>query len=423
MDHPRHPFFRPLRARRSRPRRPTAMAWASTPPGLWLSLCLGLWLCVAIAGPVMAGDASPELTWNAPRAEILPLPAGQDAPAAAGTSPTQTDTLAPVASPTPSTPSGAQRLDTSRTTPGTEPDSPAQSRTRPTPESPSQPDSEVTTPAPPPADAQAEDLSPSIVRDLISFNKILVTILILTFTYFLNRLLILVLDNLAERAVRYRLLFKRLAPITRILIWSLSLYIVIAGVIAPPFETIVAISASVGIAVGFASQDILKNIFGGIIVILDKPFQVGDKIQVGEFYGEVTSIGLRSSRIVTPDDSLVTIPNSELMNQAVSNSNSGELDCQVVAEIYLPATIDVQAVKTIARRAVYASPYAYLAKPVAVIVLNELHERSFVYKLRVKAYVLDIRYEFPFKSNMTELITMECARLGMVPTPPTSPAA
>ena len=270
--------------------------------------------------------------------------------------------------------------------------------------------------------AGEEEISPSLVRDLISFNKILATLLILGFTYSLNRILILVLDNLAERAVRYRLLFKRMAPITRILIWSLSLYIVIAGVIAPPFETIVAISASVGIAVGFASQDILKNIFGGIIVILDKPFQVGDKIQVGEFYGEVTSIGLRSSRIVTPDDSVVTIPNNELMNQAVSNSNSGELDCQVVAEIHLPATVDIQQVKRIARKAVYASPYAYLAKPVSVIVLNELHERSYSYKLRVKAYVLDIRFEFPFKSNMTELITAECARLGMVPAASLSPA-
>ena len=52
--------------------------------------------------------------------------------------------------------------------------------------------------------------------------------------------------------------------------------------------------------------------------------------------GEVTAIGLRSVRLVTPDDSLVSVPNSDIVNQAVSNSNSGEFNCQVVAELYLP---------------------------------------------------------------------------------------
>ncbi|WP_322572447.1 mechanosensitive ion channel family protein [Rhodohalobacter sp.] len=255
------------------------------------------------------------------------------------------------------------------------------------------------------------------IRELISFTKVLSIIIILVLTYFINKYLTLILDNLSEKATNYRLFIKRLAPISRIMIWSFAIYIVIAGVISPPFETIVAIGASVGIAVGFASQDILKNIFGGIIIILDRPFQVGDKIEVAQHYGEVLNIGLRSCRVVTPDDSVVSIPNAELMNTAVSNSNSSALDCQVVAEIYLPATVDIQKVKQIAYKAVYASSYTYLNKPVVVIVLNELENRHFVYKLRVKAYVVDIRFEFLFKSDLTEMIVDECNKLGMIPQP------
>ncbi|MGA1465772.1 MAG: mechanosensitive ion channel family protein, partial [Balneolaceae bacterium] len=261
----------------------------------------------------------------------------------------------------------------------------------------------------------AEDAPPTEISEigrLISVGKILYAILILIVTYFLNKFVGLVIDNLAERATNYRLFIKRLGPASRILIWSLSIYIIIAGVIAPPMQTVIAIGASIGIAVGFASQDILKNIFGGIMIILDSPFQVGDKIAVGDHYGEVTSIGLRSSRIVTPDDSVVSIPNAELMNHAVSNSNSGALNCQVVAEIYLPATVDIPAVKRLAKDAVYASSYLFLNKPVEVIVLNELKDRNYVVKLRVKAYVLDIRYEFLFKSDMTEMILEECNRRG-----------
>ncbi|MDX1586178.1 MAG: mechanosensitive ion channel [Balneolaceae bacterium] len=269
------------------------------------------------------------------------------------------------------------------------------------------------------AEADADDTGTESrlgeIRELISFNVIFLTLLILAITYFLNKFVVQILDNISEKSVRYRLFTKRLVPIVRIAIWSFSLYIIIAGIIDPPFETVLTVTASIGIAVGFASQDILKNVFGGFIIILDRPFQVGDKIQVGEYYGEVLQIGLRSCRIVTPDDSIVTIPNGELMNKAVSNANSSALDCQVVAEIYLPADIDVELVKRIAYKAAISSRYAYLQKPVNVIAKNEIHEKNYVIKLRVKAYVLDIRYEFPFQSDMTELILAELNERKLIP--------
>jgi small-conductance mechanosensitive channel len=255
----------------------------------------------------------------------------------------------------------------------------------------------------------------SEIENLISVGIILAIIIALIITYFLNRFVVLVLENLSEQFTSYRLGIKRMVPVVRLVIWTFALYIIIAGIINPPLSTIITVLASVGIAVGFAAQDILKNIFGGFIIIMDRPFQVGDKIQVADHYGEVLSIGLRSSRIVTPDDSVVTIPNSELMNKAVSNTNSSALDCQVVAEIFLPMDVDVDTVKRIAYRAAVSSRYVYLQKPIAIIALNEVHEENFVLKLRVKAYVLDIRYEFPFKSDMTELILSELKQRDILP--------
>ncbi len=250
---------------------------------------------------------------------------------------------------------------------------------------------------------------------LISFTNIFLILFILVLTYFLNKFLVQILDNISEKSTSYRLFVKRLVPIIRIAIWSFSLYIIIAGIIDPPFETVLTVTASIGIAVGFASQDILKNVFGGFIIILDRPFQVGDKVEVGDHYGEVQQIGLRSCRVVTPDDSVVTIPNGELMNKSVSNANSGALDCMVVAEIYLPADIDLALVKRIAYKAAISSRYVFLKKPVSITTRNEIYEKNFVVKLRVKAYVLDIRYEFPFQSDMTELILEELNRRKMLP--------
>src|SRR5690606_1214145 len=147
---------------------------------------------------------------------------------------------------------------------------------------------------------------------------------------------------------------------------------------------------------------------------LDQPFKVGDKIEIGSHYGGVISIGLRSTRVVTPDDSLVSIPNGDLMNQSVSNSNAGEANCQVVAEIYLPITIDTERVRRLATEAAQVSRYIYLNKPITVLFFNDVKERRSYFKMRVKAYVMDIRYEFIFKSDMTELIIKELIKQNII---------
>jgi small-conductance mechanosensitive channel len=238
----------------------------------------------------------------------------------------------------------------------------------------------------------------------ISFAKIFWSVVIFIIAFFSIKYFTKLLETLGEQWNNIRLIIKRMIPIIRIASWTFVIYIIIAGVFAPPIETLIAVTASAGIAVGFASQDILKNIFGGIMILFDRPFQVGDKIAVGNYYGEVVQIGLRSVRIVTADDSLISIPNSDLVNQAVSNSNSGEFNCQVVAEFFLPAHINLERLKQIAYLAAVCSKYIYLKKPIAVILKNEIHEGRSMLKMRLKAYVLDLRYEFAFASEMTELV-------------------
>lgn len=248
----------------------------------------------------------------------------------------------------------------------------------------------------------------------IPLSKIFWSVVVFIIGYFFIRFTTKLLELFAERSTGHRITIKGLIPVVRIVGWIVVITIVIAGVIAPKIETLWALTASVGVAVGFASQDILKNIFGGIMILLDTPFKVGDKIEIGSFYGEVVEIGLRSTRIVTPDDSLVSIPNGELMNQSVSNSNAGELNCQVVAEIYLPLEIDTEAVRRIATEAAQTSKYVYLNKGITVLFFNEIKEKRSYLKMRLKAYVMDIRYEFIFKSELTEIVVRELLREGII---------
>jgi small-conductance mechanosensitive channel len=89
----------------------------------------------------------------------------------------------------------------------------------------------------------------------------------------------------------------------------------------------------------------------------------------------VKSIGLRSTRIVTPDDNLVSVPNAQVVDQHVANANSGELNCQVVTDLYLPNWPDENLVKRIAFDAAASSKYVYLNKPIVVLVADEFKER------------------------------------------------
>lgn len=263
--------------------------------------------------------------------------------------------------------------------------------------------------------SRIEPLKPPELTDIISGANIFWTVVFLVIGYFVIKLVIGILGNFARRNEKYQFTTKRLIPVVRITSWIFLIYIIIVGIYNPPAATIFAFFASVGVAVGFAAQDLLKNVFGGLVVMVDRPFQIGDKIEAGKYYGEVLEIGIRSTKIVTADDSVVTVPNSEFMIQYVSNSNSGENNCQVVAEIYLPINIDTTVVREIATEAARVSKFIYLNKPVVVLFFNEIKEKKPVLKMRLKAYVSDLTQEFYFKSEMTEIVLKTLIEQDIIP--------
>jgi small-conductance mechanosensitive channel len=248
--------------------------------------------------------------------------------------------------------------------------------------------------------------------------KLVLSILLIIVALNVVRGLVWLLEALAARGAERRLFYKKLIPIARLLVWLLAVYLIITAIFQIPGNSLLAAAAAIGVAVGFAAQEVLKNIFGGIVIIFDQPFQVGDKVAVGGTYGEVVSIGMRSTRIVTPDDNLVSVPNSQVVADQVSNANAGELNLQVVTDLYLPGWVDVALAKRIAYAAAANSKYVYLDKPIVVIVKDEFKE-TFLIHLKVKAYVLDTRYEFLLMSDVTEAAKAEFLRTGLLRPMPT----
>ncbi len=238
-------------------------------------------------------------------------------------------------------------------------------------------------------------------------------LLVLFVTFQVIRVVVYVLDQVAERSTQRRLFFKRLVPVIRIVFWVGALMFVVRSIFQVNAQGLLAAFAAIGVAIGFAAQDLIKNLFGGLVIVFDQPFQVGDKIEVAGTYGEVVSIGLRSTRIVTPDDSMVSVPNAQVVDGQVSNANSGALDCQVVTDLYLPGWVDEAAAKRIAHQVAASSRYVFLGKPIVVLVRDEFKE-TFLTHLKVKAYVVDTRHEFAFMSDVTERARAEFRKHGLL---------
>lgn len=74
-----------------------------------------------------------------------------------------------------------------------------------------------------------------------------------------------------------------------------------------------------GLAVALAAKDTLANVFGSIMIILDRPFHIGDWVKAGELEGTVEEVGFRSTKIRTFAKTLISVPNSVITNMAVDN--------------------------------------------------------------------------------------------------------
>ena len=177
--------------------------------------------------------------------------------------------------------------------------------------------------------------SPSILQEF-TFRRIGATVLTLVAAWLLIRWTSRALESMSGRSTRARFFIKWIEPILRIGIWFVAILICV-NLLAPSRETFLAGIASLGIALGLGAQDLVKNLIGGLVVLGDRPYQLGDRVRIGDAYGEIDHIGLRSTKLTTPDDTRVTIPNAQILSDRVFNANSGVPDCQVVTDLFLPA--------------------------------------------------------------------------------------
>lgn len=110
-----------------------------------------------------------------------------------------------------------------------------------------------------------------------------------------------------------------LRDVVKVIIWFLGVLLILSAVFNVNVGTIVAGLGIGGIAIAFAAKDSLENLIASFMVLIDKPFLIGDLIKIDKIEGRVERIGFRSTRIRSVDRSLIIVPNKKLIDNQLEN--------------------------------------------------------------------------------------------------------
>lgn len=239
-------------------------------------------------------------------------------------------------------------------------------------------------------------------------------LLILVITAVVARLVSRFLEGLGQRFADRRLVIQQAGSFTRFGIYLAGFAAASASVLVLTREVLLAVSGTLAVSVGFALKDLFSSVVAGLIILVDKPFQVGDRVTFGGYYGEIRNIGLRSVRMVTLDDTMVTIPNNKFLTDVVASGNAGSVEMMIQMDYYIRPDQDFAEAKRIVTEALTTSRFIHLQMPWNVSVAQVIEAEYLAIRLRAKAYVLDVRFEKAFETDVTERVLEGFKAAGML---------
>lgn len=163
---------------------------------------------------------------------------------------------------------------------------------------------------------------------MTSVLPVLIRILIALVIYFVGTKLIKVLMNLTGKAMEKGKVDAGVQSFIKSalrIVLLVVLVFIIVGYLGIATTGVAAIFASAGVTIGLALQGSLSNLAGGVLILLLKPFKVGDYIIATGVEGTVTAIEIFYTKLLTTDNKLVTIPNGSLSNNNIINASHEEL--------------------------------------------------------------------------------------------------
>lgn len=250
------------------------------------------------------------------------------------------------------------------------------------------------------------DKMPSEMLSSTKYLKILLVITICMFLYNLTLENSILHQNPNSKKNGNKVVFPFVAIVFRVIIIIITVIVIANEFGLTGFLTGLGIS---GVVVAFAAQDTCSNLFGGMMIVLDKPFALGDWVKTQEVEGIVEEITFRSTRIRTFCKSLVTVPNSKLTNNNIINYSKRD-KWQIVFKITLDMETSAENIeKTIERMKTIIKSKDEVQKDMMIVSFTEINLNG--YEILVYFYtemVSFFRYqEIKEEINIAIVATLE----------------
>lgn len=202
------------------------------------------------------------------------------------------------------------------------------------------------------------------------------------------------------------IIFDLFIRFSNIIVYTAAIIIALdfLGVNVVPF---IAGAGVAGVAIGFAAKDTLSNLIAGILLIIDRPFEVGDRIEVwsapvgSATWGDVIDIGLRATKIKTTDNIIIIIPNNEIMLRDIINYTIISEKIRVRINIGIAYDADLKKAKKAILQVAQAAEWVADDPPPKVVVSN-FGESSVDLQLRV--WIHDARRRMDTISDITDKV-------------------
>ncbi|MDD9174766.1 mechanosensitive ion channel [Aliivibrio sp. S3MY1] len=252
---------------------------------------------------------------------------------------------------------------------------------------------------------------------LIRWSGVVFSFFIIVGAWLFLRFIQSIVDGVSSQFAQRRMLMQKLQSFFQFFIYMSTAVAVFMLSFRVDERVLALIGGTIAVSVGFALKDLTASFIAGLTVMIDRPFQVGDRVTFEGHYGDIIAIGLRSVRMQTLNDDIITIPNNKFLNDVVVSGNYGGLDMQVVIPFYIGMDQDINKARDIIQEAASSSRYIHLPKPVVVLVKQTITDNYLAIQLTCKAYVVDIKFEKLFETDITLRVMQEFRKDAI--TPPT----
>lgn len=182
---------------------------------------------------------------------------------------------------------------------------------------------------------------------------------------------------------------QKIVPVVKsiaiIVVFALALIILLDhfGISSSALTAAVASFGLGALVIGLAAENIINDVLSGIVISIDRPFWVGDRIEIGELetWGDVVEVGWRSTRILTRDKRMVAVPNSIIGSNLVTNYSVPNKVFRVETDVVIAYGADIEYVRDLILEAMTEQEWVMRDRPLQVLML-EFHGDGVMFRAR-----------------------------------------